>query len=336
MMRVKRSHAEQAGGPVFIVGMNGSGTTMLHQHLGQHPELFAFPQESYVLPHFIKASARYGDLADDSNFRKLWQDMASSFIFRFRNDGEPLPVPDDWRETSRTAAAIFDRIMHHFAAAAGKQRWSEKTPMHVLHIQRIAEDLPASRFVHMIRDGRDCAASDHRRWGRNAVGTMSRWKHAVMEGRRQGQAIGARYLEIRYEDITAEPETHLRQVCEFLGLAFDEEVLAVKRTRERVTGKASKTIVSNTERNVSYFTDRRLQRLEQVGGRTLADLGYTVKFVEGDADPSALARAWWTVHDSIRVFFRHLHRKMTIQKRMSWSLLFRRWSMIIKSKLAHK
>jgi hypothetical protein len=330
------SETEKVAGPVFIVGMNGSGTTMIHHHLGQHPELYAFPQESYVLPHFMKIGPSYGDLADDRHFRKLWRKMASSFIFRFRNGGEPLPLPKDWAETSRSVAGIFDRIMRQFAEKQGKQRWSEKTPMHVLHIAQFAAEFPGSKFVHMIRDGRDCAASDHRRWARDAVGNIYRWKHAVREGRRQGGEIGDRYLEIRYEDITTEPEKYLRQACEFLDLAFDEDILTIKRTRKQVTGKDSKTIVRNEQRNVSYFSDRQLQEIERVGGKCLAEFGYVVKFSEGDADPSAFSRALWTMKDSVHVFLRHLTRKFTVQKRMSWSLLFRRWSMIIKSKLANK
>jgi hypothetical protein len=327
---------EKVAGPVFIVGMNGSGTTMIHHHLGQHPGLYAFPQESYVLPHFVKIAPRFGDLGEDRNFRKLWEEMASSFIFRFRNGGVPLPLPGDWNQTTRSAAGIFDRIMRQFAKKQGKSRWSEKTPMHVLHIEKFATDFPGSKFVHMIRDGRDCAASDHRRWARDAVGNVYRWKHAVREGRRQGKEIGNRYLEIRYEDITTEPEKYLRQACGFLDLEFDEDILSIKRTRKQVTGKDSKTIVRNEQRNVSYFSDRRLRQIERVAGQCLVEFGYPVKFIEGDENPSVLRRAWWTVHDSIRVFFRHLTRKFTIQKRMSWSLLFRRWSMIIKSKLANK
>ena len=33
-------------GPIFVVGMNGSGTTMLADSLGQHPGLYVFPFES--------------------------------------------------------------------------------------------------------------------------------------------------------------------------------------------------------------------------------------------------------------------------------------------------
>ena len=36
--------------PVFIVGMNGSGTTMLADSLGKHPDLYMFPNEAKVLP----------------------------------------------------------------------------------------------------------------------------------------------------------------------------------------------------------------------------------------------------------------------------------------------
>lgn len=38
-------------GPIFVVGMNGSGTTMLAESLGRHPEIYSMPQESKVLPY---------------------------------------------------------------------------------------------------------------------------------------------------------------------------------------------------------------------------------------------------------------------------------------------
>ena len=322
-------------GPLFVVGMNGSGTTMMLNHLGQHPDLYAFPGETSVLPYYLQNQSKYGDLQNDSNFRRLWDDLRSSYPFRLRNARKPIDLPEDWLEIPRSAAGIFDRIIRIFASKEGKTRWSEKTPFHVLHILMIAQAFPDSRFIHMVRDGRDCAISDHRRWGRHPNGTIYRWKNVIAEGRRQGELIGDRYVEMRYEDVTRNPEHHMRLACAAAGIRFDERVLRTERPRQHVTGNDSKTIVRDSQRNKAYFGRRRLVSLEQIAGKCLTDIGYTTTFCKGDRNPSLAVRSWWTVHDAWRVSCRHIREKYTVQKNLTWSLLFARWKMILRSKIVN-
>lgn len=323
---------DRSFGPVFVVGMNGSGTTMMLDHLGQHPELYAFRIETYVLPYFLKAERKYGDLERDSNFLKLWNNMRSAFPFRRANAGKALDLPSNWADAQRSAAGVFDRIMQEFAQRDGKKRWAEKTPMHVLHIAKLAECFPTSCFIHMVRDGRDCAASDHRRWGRHPAATIFHWKHVVEEGRCQGFRIGGRYLEMRYEDLTNDPPRHMRRACEFVGLEFDERVLCMSRRRPQETGRKSTMIVQNQHRNREYFSDSRLRSLEEIAGGRLAELGYEPRFTAGEAHPSRVVQAWWTIYDAYRVMTRHIRMKMTVQKRMTWPLFFARWKAILRSK----
>ncbi len=306
---------------------------MLMNHLGQHPELYAYPYETYVLPYFIRRQKNYGNLAESENFRKLWKDITSSYVFRAANKGRVLDLPDDWQDVSRNAAGVFDRIMCEFAASVGKHIWMEKTPRHVQHIVDLAAELEHARFIHIIRDGRDCAASNHRRWGRHPCGTMNAWKNAVRAGRRQGKLIGDRYLELKYESVTSAPEKSLARACEFLGLGFNRSVLQTDRPRIHMTGQSSKTIVKRPDRNKRYFSDERLRTLEGIGGLCLQDCGYDLCFVPGDADPNLLRRGVWTLHDGIRTMVRHVRDKLTSQKRMTFSLMFRRWKMILQSKM---
>jgi hypothetical protein len=51
-----------AAGPVFIVGMNGFGTTMMLDHLGQRPDLFGRIQ-MHILRHDL-ASAQDGVIVE--------------------------------------------------------------------------------------------------------------------------------------------------------------------------------------------------------------------------------------------------------------------------------
>ena len=151
--------------PVFVVGMNGSGTTMLLDCLDNHPDLFGFRRETKIIPYFIQSAGKYGDLSDDKNFRKMWDDFRSISFFKYVNNGKIVPLPKSWKDAPRSAAGIIDCTLSYFAEKDGKHRWCEKTPMHAQHICLLADSFPNAKFIHIIRDGRACAASFHRRWG---------------------------------------------------------------------------------------------------------------------------------------------------------------------------
>lgn len=286
--------------PVFIVGMNGSGTTMLLDHLNNHPELFGFRLETRVLPHFIGKLPGYGDLCIDNNFLKMWNEMRVAHPFVVANARKPVPLPDDWREMKRGVADVFDRIMMHFAMGAGKARWCEKTPMHVLHITKLSELFPDARFIHTIRDGRECAASFFRRWGYNPQRTMFRWKNVVREGRRQGNLLGDRYLEVRYNDLTSDPESGMKRICEFVSVDYDPDVLKSSRYRPQMSGSEGADISRNPAKYRQYFNDTTVDRLESIGGSTLAELGYDTRYPDANEDPSAWRIKQWTITDYCR------------------------------------
>ena len=55
--------------------------------------------------------------------------------------------------------------MDRIAQAQSMSRWVEATPVHLLHLPVIKKAVPDAVFVHVIRDGRDCAVSNaSRRW----------------------------------------------------------------------------------------------------------------------------------------------------------------------------
>jgi hypothetical protein len=305
-------------GPVFVVGMNGSGTTMLLDHLNSHSSLYGFKEETKVLPYFLKASGRY-DLSDAKQVRRLWDEMTSAHAFRKANRRRPVPLPPDWLELgSGGAAPIFDYIMRYFAAREGKTRWCEKTPMHVFHMRELAQCFPSAKFIHIIRDGRDCAASFHRRWGYEPRTTMQRWKKAVAEGCFQGTALGDRYLEVFYEDLTRAPEPGLQRVCRFLDLPFEDGVLG--STRRRQLGSV---IVPNAGTHNSYFGAKTIQHLERIGGRTLAELHYRNANPDSDWDPPWIRRRWWTFKDYMRLSMQSLARRLrSTSRRSRWKMFF--------------
>jgi len=286
---------------IFIVGMNGSGTTMLADSLGRHPSLYMLPIESKVLPYFIAEAHRFGDLTRPVNRRRLADEIGRAMPYWHANGKTPLVLSDEALADCRTLGDVVCRIYQHLAAAHGKPRWGDKSPMNIQHMSAIARHVPHSKFVHIIRDGRDAAQSFHRRWRFEPRHTIWRWKQAVSDGRRQGSALGAeRYLEVRYESLTRQPEAEMSRICRFADLEFDPVVLesSMRFMDAPSVAAGAGRIVENSEKWRTYFSTRELAALESIAGKLLADLGYPVDTV-GDRDLSPRQRRYFRVRDAV-------------------------------------
>lgn len=304
--------------PVFLVGMNGSGTTMLLDSLGRHPELFGFSRETRLLPHVIRSHWERGDLRNDDEFLRAWRSVQSIPAFSVVNNGALPPIPGNWRDFSRDVGVVIDAMLRYFAGKEGKVRWCEKSPQNLQHIGLLSSVFPGARFVHLIRDGRDCAASFHRRWRRTPELTIYRWRNVVEEGRRQGAKVGDRYLEVRYEELTADPAFWMQMICRFVGLSFDPVVLG---SREPQSGKPNQggKIHSNARTWRTYFSDAEVRRLENISGKYLAELGYTPRWTKGAEDPERWRLVAWRLRDLAWQYKFLLENKITGKRKVSWA-----------------
>ena len=220
----------------FVVGLTRSGTTLLRMMLDAHREL-TIPPETHFVPDVIKA-ARDGGGVDGvlaaMTGNRTWGDFGIGED-EMRSRLEALPQDDP--------AAAVRAFFEAYAERQGKPRWGDKTPAYMLSVQRIGRTLPESRFIHLIRDGRDVALSQRDR----AINEQpppaeqaERWVKRIRKSREQAQALkGARYVEARYEDLVRDPELTLRRICEFIDLPWDEGVLSYhERAAERLTEMA--------------------------------------------------------------------------------------------------
>jgi hypothetical protein len=160
------------------------------------------------------------DLAGYRGFRR-W-DLPPESVRTAFADEPPSSLPEAVRLVYRA-----------YARANGKHRYGDKTPIHVLNVGLLAELFPESRFVHVLRDGRDVACSYLQQdFGpRTSAEAAFRWKRAVRAGRRSGQALeGGRYTEVRYERLVTDPEETLRAVSAFAELTFDTAMLDYHRS----------------------------------------------------------------------------------------------------------
>jgi hypothetical protein len=279
----------------FVVGVGRSGTTLLRLMLDAHPQL-AIPAETHFVPELLEREAECrsaGELVDVIISARTWPDFGLE-AGRLRAAAAG----------AHGAADVLRAFYGLCAEREGKPRWGDKTPGYVKRMRTIAAGLGEARFIHLIRDGRDVALSRRSR-GMGAekpiADVADLWQRRIENARRQAKKLRGRYLELRYEDLVADPEPGLRDACELIELDFDAAMLAHQeragaRIRElgdlaedgerrgRDAGErqaahalaarppsAARTGVWRTEMDPAERAE-----FEAVAGRLLAELGYDV------------------------------------------------------------
>ena len=119
------------------------------------------------------------------------------------------------------AAAVLRCFYDAAAEKAGAARWGDDTPSYLKRMRRIQRALTEARFIHVVRDGRDTLAARPSEINTGAaIATGQRWNKKVRSARVQAHLMN-HLLEVRYEELIADPEKELRRVCEFIELDFD-------------------------------------------------------------------------------------------------------------------
>lgn len=198
--------------PFFMVGSVRSGTTLLREILKSIPGLEC-PEET----HFY----RWGHPFGSGGYRK---------------NAVKSPVLQRHREIDGVEEANFAGIMHSAASrrdlqtfyaqqfmklkGTGSRRWFDKTPQNIYGLPLLAHDFPEARFVHIVRNPLNVAASlilGKVIKAPNVVSAANYWQEAVAIFNTVRPIIETRVYELKYEDMTASPLTAMTSLLNFLG-----------------------------------------------------------------------------------------------------------------------
>ncbi len=275
---------DRAGIPIFVVGFPRSGTTLLQALLGAHQHIAA-PPEVHFLRRIWRQADYWGDLADDEVLRRVVRETVDPSDIRF-----PTGTFDYERvlarvlKGERSYAAILDAAMRDFAAARGKSRWSEKTPLQPPHV--LWQLFPQAQVVHIVRDPRETVTS--------AMSKLAMWPDPIacarqwMEFTTMTVLAGARrgprhYLRVRYEDLTRDPLAVMHLVCTFLNEPFDHAIVTssergqgiVKRADNALFGKVLEPIQRASQGGWhNRYSAFERARVAAITGPAIAALGY--------------------------------------------------------------
>ncbi|MGH2965668.1 MAG: sulfotransferase family protein [Solirubrobacterales bacterium] len=299
-----RRDPQRAPAP-FVVGIARSGTTLLRLMLDAHPEL-TIPPETHFLPRLFNHFNRWvKEGVEGVELRERAMELITSHPRWGDIDIDPEQVRSRMAEHDPLTAGDAARSLYEaYASLVGKPRWGDKSPPYTWKAKRIQRELPEAHFIHLIRDGRDVALSlSEVSWGPGDVkAAAAKWVDELRRARDRARRLApGTYMELRFEDLVADPEPNLRRIAEFVELPWDATMLAYhqgaeermsevirdfhpmgggtitaeerKRQHELVSSPPSSSRVGRWRTEMSK-EDR--QAFEGVAGELLAELGYDV------------------------------------------------------------
>jgi tetratricopeptide (TPR) repeat protein len=206
--------------PLFIVGMNRSGTTLVESILSRHPEVLAQGEASHILDTEAVAAQRRGPAGHDIGRHQL-----------------ALELGRDW--LAARAGAILQSAAR--GASAPFKVLTDKLPENAVRLGLVARLFPRARVIHVRRHPLDAGVSNFFQRFSAGQGFSTRLDWIGARTRQIADsmeiwktALDLPILDVSYERLVADPETEARRLVAFAGLDWDPACLEPERTQRSV------------------------------------------------------------------------------------------------------
>lgn len=202
--------------PLFILGAMRSGTTLVRDLLRRQADVIC-PEETHYY--------RFGEPFRSPGYRNAVTRNATLKKHR-EMDGVPEDIYEMLYARSRNRAELMRAHVAYMADVRGlkEYRWFDKTPQNVYGLPLLRAEFPTARFLHLVRNPLNVVAS--LKLGKvvkilDTHAACNSWIEAVQIVRTCTPLLGNSLLEIRYEDITANPMTCMKTILEFSEMGRD-------------------------------------------------------------------------------------------------------------------
>ena len=249
-MSAEQQNSQMSAGPLFVVGMWRSGTSLLYALLNQHPQIGLMYESDIALlaPVFLlgRKSPAWLNKVDSWN----------GALTRHKIEASGIP------ENITDFPNAFRAVAQQYALKKGATIWGCKSPSYYDCMNRLADWFPQAKFIVIWRDPADVCrsivrAAEKSPWfarpgmDLRALLGYRRMKREADQLERRGAAI----YQLQYDDLVRDPGASLMAICDFIGVPFDEKMASLEGADrsaiyngEHHSGVKSSTIVANRER----------------------------------------------------------------------------------------
>jgi hypothetical protein len=275
---------------IIIIGTQRSGSNLLRLMLNQHSQIAA-PHPPHIMQTFMPLLPKYGDLNNSANFLQLATDVCS-FVM---NNPVQWGVSFDAnvvvaKAKSHTLIGIYQVIYETYAAALKKVIWCSKSMTNLYFIPQIEAAGVHPYYIHLVRDGRDVAASFRKTivGEKHCYHIAKQWKTDQDVAEKNCHQFAAdRYIPVMYENLIRDPENTLRILLQRMKLEYEATMLEYHQATEaQKTAEAGKmwenvrkpVMVTNSNKFLKQLSEEDVLIFESVAGDVLERHGYTPYF----------------------------------------------------------
>lgn len=212
-------------GPIFVVGMPRSGSTLLERILGRHPAIAPGGELPLITAIVERLRRRTGEASD------LYSSLGSMPASELQELG--LWYLERSRDYRRSDEPFFI------------DKWNSNW----LHVGMIRLILPDAPIIDLRRGALDCCWSNYKMLFGSGLAFSNDLRHLgrfyrdyvrLMDWARA--AAPGRVLQLRYEDLVDELEQSTRRVLDFLGLAYEPACLDFHQSSQPVATPSSEQV----------------------------------------------------------------------------------------------
>ncbi|WP_415897296.1 sulfotransferase family protein [Neptuniibacter sp. QD72_48] len=224
--------------PIFVLGLQRSGTTWLANMLSSHPCIAAVEaddhqgvHESIFFSHFAKG---FGDFNHPKSKARFFENFLES------DYGILSEVQPDFLEKNEdidSYYAFFRAVMDDVARKKGSSNWLEKSPHHTLMADELRLAYPDARFICVLRSDEELIPSRLSGFGRTPPSGFKRMSKIIRAcavnamNHRYIKKLGgkdAQTIVLQYSDLKKQTEQNMKSILNFLGLDWTDEVLVMR------------------------------------------------------------------------------------------------------------
>lgn len=245
----------------FIIGRPRSGTTLLQLFFDAHPNV-QIPSECMYIGQ-LGAHYRYTYVWSKIEINNFIYDISHTWLFtpekfNIKKIAEELNEHAD----NLTAALAFKIVAKNYKSIYEKKEillLGDKNPFYSQVFGGIFNAIPDAKFILLVRDPRDNHISlfNSRFTAPSITYDTLYWRKAIRSVEKFQKFFPKRFYILKYEDLVADTEKYLKEMCSFLEIPFTPEML---QYRERKTDDFAKVIFTTEE----YFNANHKSILEPV------------------------------------------------------------------------
>lgn len=273
--------------PVFILGVQRSGTTLLRLILNSHSHI-AIPEEAAFLRPIIKKKYIYNEIPvkdlkricnylENSPHYALWNYDSSKFL--------------NWlkKQSSISLKEFINNLYMSYAESEGKVRWGDKTPSLFRKLRLLYKLFPSAKFIHIVRDGRDVFDSRRRMDSTkdNAAVMAIEWCYKIYKIERFLELLPpSNKYTLRYEDLLINPEETLKNLCGFMQVEYEPQMRDFYRKSKYYVGSHHSKLIfkpitsENLQKWKNNLSGKEIKILSLLAKRYLKKYRYEVDNVK--------------------------------------------------------